>query len=321
MSDVDDKLDAAWHATSREEPPAALDDAIRAAARRAVGAGPSRTRHMRSWPLAAAAVVAVLAIGIVHLTPPEHVTPTIVADSSARRDAIKEQDAPPRPVAAPAVDATAPAIPAPPVATAPPPAPHPAPSDRVNSAPRKQVAQPATAPPTNPPVAIAGNAPQRDAAATGETDATRDRIAELKSKLERAESEAPAKKGFAEPFPAAPAMPKTDTAAAAPTAPAPVLAAASKSVPTSGGAAAADGSLAGRNSVAPAAAPMRLAKAAPEREVKDAAPRTPDEWIKLIRRLQSEGRKEDVLKEIAAFRSEYKDRADSLLPADLREIK
>jgi hypothetical protein len=36
MSDVDDKLDAAWRAASREEPPAALDDALRAAARRAV---------------------------------------------------------------------------------------------------------------------------------------------------------------------------------------------------------------------------------------------------------------------------------------------
>ena len=83
MKDIDDRLDAAWRAASREEPPAVLDDAIRAAARREVGAGPSRARHMRSWPLATAAVVTVFAVGIVQLTPPEKVTPTIVADSTA----------------------------------------------------------------------------------------------------------------------------------------------------------------------------------------------------------------------------------------------
>jgi hypothetical protein len=37
--------------------------------------------------------------------------------------------------------------------------------------------------------------------------------------------------------------------------------------------------------------------------------------------LQSEGRKDDVTKELAAFRAEYKERADALLPADLREAK
>ena len=113
MKDVDDKL-----ATSREEPPAALDDALRAAARRAVGAGPSRARHMRSWPLAAAAVVAVLAIGIVQLTPPEQVTPTIIADSTSRQDALKERVAP-APLAAPAIDATVPQAAPPPVAATP----------------------------------------------------------------------------------------------------------------------------------------------------------------------------------------------------------
>ena len=36
----DPELDATWRAASREQPPAALDDAIRAAARREVGAKP-----------------------------------------------------------------------------------------------------------------------------------------------------------------------------------------------------------------------------------------------------------------------------------------
>ncbi len=33
MSEIDPKLDATWRAASREQPPAALDDAIRAAAK------------------------------------------------------------------------------------------------------------------------------------------------------------------------------------------------------------------------------------------------------------------------------------------------
>jgi hypothetical protein len=52
-----------------------------------------------------------------------------------------------------------------------------------------------------------------------------------------------------------------------------------------------------------------------------AAPRPADEWIKLIRRLRSEGKTEEAAKELAAFRAAYKERADELLPVDLREAK
>ena len=45
----DARVDAAWRAVSREEPPAALDDAIRAAARREIGAGP-RSADAREPP-------------------------------------------------------------------------------------------------------------------------------------------------------------------------------------------------------------------------------------------------------------------------------
>src|SRR5215472_17870163 len=52
----DPRVDAAWRAANRDEPPAALDDAIRAAARRAVEAGPQRKRDKHWWyPFAAAA--------------------------------------------------------------------------------------------------------------------------------------------------------------------------------------------------------------------------------------------------------------------------
>ena len=48
------------------------------------------------------------------------------------------------------------------------------------------------------------------------------------------------------------------------------------------------------------------------------APRSVEDWIKLIRQLKSEGRIEEATKEVASFRSAYGERADSLLPADLR---
>jgi hypothetical protein len=88
--------------------------------------------------------------------------------------------------------------------------------------------------------------------------------------------------------------------------------------------------MAARSAGAPAAradeaqfgAPAALDKVAADRErAKDAAPRPADEWIKLIRRLKSEGRNEEAAKELVAFRAAYKDRSDALLPADLREIK
>jgi len=53
----------------------------------------------------------------------------------------------------------------------------------------------------------------------------------------------------------------------------------------------------------------------------DAQPRPVDEWIKLMRRLIAEGKPAEAAKELAAFRAAYKERADALLPSDLREFK
>jgi hypothetical protein len=53
----------------------------------------------------------------------------------------------------------------------------------------------------------------------------------------------------------------------------------------------------------------------------EAQPRTVDEWIRLIRRLKAEGRNDLAAKELAAFRTRYQERADALLPADLRDFK
>src|SRR5450432_4057333 len=96
------EIAATWRAASRDEPPAALDDAIRAAARRAVGAGPSRARHMRTWPLAAAAVMALFAVGLLQLTPPEQVTPGMDADLSLLRQKA-QNEAKPAGTAAPVI--------------------------------------------------------------------------------------------------------------------------------------------------------------------------------------------------------------------------
>ncbi len=75
----DPRVEAAWRAHSREVPPPALDDAIRAAARRETRAGPrpvddaaypvpSALRPQRWWwPLAAAATIGAIAIGVLQL--------------------------------------------------------------------------------------------------------------------------------------------------------------------------------------------------------------------------------------------------------------
>ncbi|HXL84715.1 MAG TPA: hypothetical protein VN989_11430, partial [Casimicrobiaceae bacterium] len=95
MSEIDPELDATWRAASREQPPAALDDAIRAAARREVGAKPGGFGAApRWWPLAAAATVAAIAVGIVQMTPPEQVAPgtNTAANNAVQRNIKPDSD-------------------------------------------------------------------------------------------------------------------------------------------------------------------------------------------------------------------------------------
>ena len=73
----DRELAAAWREHSGERPPASLDAAILAAAHRAVGARPGKAsaealRPPQWWlPFAAAAVIGVVAVGVVQLAPHE----------------------------------------------------------------------------------------------------------------------------------------------------------------------------------------------------------------------------------------------------------
>ena len=56
-------------------------------------------------------------------------------------------------------------------------------------------------------------------------------------------------------------------------------------------------------------------------KAKEGSARSVDEWIKRIRDLKNAGRQDEAAKELAAFRNEYRERADALLPADLRAMK
>jgi hypothetical protein len=321
MSEVDDNLNAAWREASREEPPPALDDALRAAARRAVGGGASHARHTYSWPLAAAAIVAVIAIGIVHMAPPEQVTPTVVAGSTLRKTAVKERDSLP-PFATPESMNAAPRVAEQAAARVP--------ADRITRVPPKQLEQPANVPSPNSTVALADKFQSAPLPGAGSPSSRRvaqtpyRELGESESKLETTAQVDDAKKTHAEPFPAAPAGSGNAADVAAPTSPPPVAAAKTYVTPRADALYTATSRR--DDAVAPSAAPAApvgsLATVAPDHErAKDSIPRTPDEWIKLIRRLQVEGRKNDVSRELAAFRTEYKDRADALLPPDLRDTK
>ena len=272
----DPALDAAWREASRETPPAALDDAIRAAARHElgeVGAAPRRSRDKHWWyPLAAAATVAVIAVGLLQLTPPDQVAPTVAekpaAPTAAQRDpaaapAVRSDTAvaPAESIAAPTQkDARAeqPARSSGSIATFP----QPAPRTKIETQPMDQLAR------AGPGAASGSVAPSAPPAS------------------------APAPRG--EPFPATP----------------PVA----------------------------AAAPQREAAASEERQMrvqtamarsasneaakpKQAAARSAEDWIKLIRDLRAEGKTAEAAKELAAFREAYGERADSLLPQDLRDFK
>ena len=110
----DPAFDNAWRALSREEPSSALDAAVRAAARREVGAGPQpATAHGRgvrapkriSWwgPLAVAATLGAIAVGLVQLVAPDRlgapgrdgatVSDMPAADAARQTESTKKQAA------------------------------------------------------------------------------------------------------------------------------------------------------------------------------------------------------------------------------------
>ena len=331
MTETDKDVAAAWRAANREEPPPALDEAIRAAARREVGARPRRARGTPAWwPLAAAATVAVVAIGIVEMTPTERVSPEIAADMRSAPIANKAEPAEPSPQrnAIAESDRNAPASaladkPAKPQASA--------------RALRKENAAP-------PPVEERTPAASRERADTARQASVERGFAqptegERKQKTELANAPATAAPSSADassagrsvPFPGASApRDKLDAHAQAAAAAPPVApespsappALASPSQPAAPAGVPSAGALA-PNAPAPAEKRMAMAKTAAQETKReaDAQHRPVDEWIKLMRRLIAEGKPAEAAKELAAFRAAYKERADALLPSDLREFK
>jgi hypothetical protein len=371
MSEIDPELGARWRAASREQPPSALDDAIRAAARREVSARPGRMRALPRWlPLAAAATVAAVAVGIVQMAPPEQVTPSAFpAAMEASRQSVT-------------IDAPKPAenaVKRGPPSDATPVSQREAPSS-VAARDQRSVAGAEKAPAkvdsdnrfAGAPEALRQEKKARLQAPSQRSDQTA--ASELASK-QKTEMAAPAAVARAssdvaqplamsppqkesQPFPASPTpagggasnAPPPMAAAAPPTSPAATSAATSAAAPApppvaarklaaqstaaNGSPSDVAGGLASRGAAAANAEPSTARdstalgkvaatetdKAASERR-KDAPPLAPDEWIKRIRRLIADGKNDDAAKELAAFRREYRERSDSLLPLDLRTFK
>ena len=318
----DPTFDAAWRAASTEVPPPALDAAILAAARRAVDAGPRRvpeaTRPARWWgPLAAAATIGAIAIGILQFGAPDKngapaTDSAIVTDMPAAPARAPKVTAPQVPdrqtqakpdaesdVAATAKDArkaaapeprgdtSAKAFPVPATPIAPVPATPPllragasAPTESAPMAPSPSALAPMAPAPATPAPPTAAPMARAPAAAN--------RVAsESAPAVSGAMKSAPA----AQPFPADTAQRRERAVNEAPSSPPPAQ----------------DKLAAG------AAADAGTATRAPQR-----APLPVGEWLTLIRKLRAEGRQDEAARELAAFRLAHPDEARRL-PDDLRD--
>ena len=332
----DRRARAAWRSLSNEEPPAALDAALRAAARREVGARvkpaavPEATRPERWWfPLAAAATIGAIAIGLLQVVMPERM-------GEPGGDARSVSDVPPgaksvempaaKPTVAPPVPAARPTVP-----PAPPAAGVTAESDGASG----------VTPPAPSSAKVEAHVPSR-----GGTAVPSRATAPQASAPTAASTEAARRDGTPQPFPAitempsgAPAPKVGDSPAAAPVpppAPRPAPLAAS---PAPSGVAVPSPAA----NAAQTAAPMAKLGAAREQGDRASAPRAADlaegaasasrargeigqraaelpvpEWIALIRRLRDEGKFADVDRELKAFRTAHPDHL-TLLPPDLRD--
>jgi hypothetical protein len=335
----DAALDAAWRAHSRDEPPAHLDAAILAAAHRAVGAGPRDAREMaaeatspqRWWmPLAAAATIGAIAIGVLQLAPRD-TSPTepTVSDMSARdaapraklavperREAAATASAP-EPSAAPEQSAAAAghALPAPPAPAAAIPAPsvaknatapHKADNTAESDAQLRKQASPQPFP------AEADRRTQESAPAASDRSAAL--MARDKQELEAA---APASRSVPPPaaaqaMTAAPAQRERGTAAA-------------RGEMTASKDAASGPARSDQPAAAPAAAfapqaagsPALAAKVAASSNAMDAKAPDTDAWIARIRKLFDEGKLPEAAKELLALRAAVPD-ADRRLPPEMR---
>lgn len=312
----DPALDKAWRAHSRETPPPALDAQILAAAHRAVGSKPKAATGAPKWwmPIMAAAVIGVVAIGVIQLAPPEQpaldtTSSSIVASVQPKK--VEPAQAPaadaPKAVAEPEVQAKKQKEAPPPPVVAKTPAParlaaQEAPRENKVVAERKAEPQPfPAAPPPQKTEATddkrAGALAGREAAAGFAADAVtsggkRDEVAQARKDVSNERQLA-----AAAPPPAAPAA-----------APAPAPAQPARSMEADRGRAQVSGML-----------QKNAASTAPAESASEKA-RDPDAWIARIRKLRDEGQTAEALRELREFRANVPD-AEKRLPADLRDWK
>jgi hypothetical protein len=293
-SERDRDVAAAWRDASREEPPPAVDDAVRAQARRTVGAAPEARRRHREWryPAAAAATVAVLAFGIAHMTSRDAIEPILVANQAARQPSTAAP-APMREQSPPATQA---------------------PDSRA-------AAEVARSPKTTADAEVA-SAPTASAAARDPAPPP------VKSAPVRKDEEA-SNGRFAAPPPSA-GVQASDGPSATAGSPAPTSAPDGAARETASDTRSRDVFAQAPQRPSPAApvaeprraaaAPMAVAKVTnlDEAKAKQAGAESVEAWIARIRDLKSRGESEAAAKELAKFRETYADRAEALLPEDLR---
>ena len=336
----DPRLDAAWQAASREEPPPAIDSAIRAAARRDLQSGPHviaeaqrfpRSRRRTWWPLAAAAAVAAITVGVIQTVPLEpNLTDTT---AGARHDAPSA----PREPTAPSPPGPMTQSPAPAVSPSEPPLPRDEagqsarlarePSRRVESTQEK----PESGRPTlRIPPQLPRQAPPRERA---DSNAGRRAIAaqDSRSPGEARRQGAPSVMPPAAAGRIEPSSPANDGPSAFATSPAPRVGVAPQApsrdtVPSASPDAAPRASPFALPSPSRAAeqadaqvdtAPLAKSTAAAER-TSGALP-TFDEWVKTIQQLLREGHRDDAQRETIRVRDAYPDREPSL-PPELRAL-
>jgi hypothetical protein len=322
----DEAVARAWREHVRDEPSAAIDDAIRAAARRAVDAKPAVARKVaearepwRWWmPLAAAATIGAVAIGVLQNMPQDAGEPTVVSDMTSARPAAPKA-APPMQEAAPAPMQEA--VPQKKVA---PPASAPEARDRTPlPMPRLQASKPDAAPkradaPSESKETFVAPPPPADAR---QVEAGADKLkqeqqvgalekrAQATEDLRRNERDAPS--GFvASPPPAA----------APASAPPPSLAGAAAPARESKDAVDAiePESRAKLRAAAPAAPAAQVATGGRASSASEAMAVTPPAtFVATIRRLLAAGDREGAARELQRFRRTHAD-ADARLPDDLK---
>jgi hypothetical protein len=333
----DPRFDAAWASASNEEPPSSLDAAILAAARREVGARPrhaqapvpAATRPERWWfPLAAAATIGAVALGLLQIVGRDGVfddgTPAVVSDMPPGATAARRE--------APARDSATAKAETPTTVAAMPGAPAAARDDAAVRAPGDGSAGPMPqATPSRPSAqktmpeaarAAVGPAPQTTEPAPAGAVAAPDDPRGMRREPVPTEVAAGAATAPAPEVPVPAAAPPLRFVPS----PAPAPAAAGDSMVPSAPTTAARAALATREQAAGVGASAKLAATPAERPRADAARETRQagtplpvaEWIALIIRLRDEGRIDDAVKELSAFRRAHADHL-KLLPADLAQ--